>query len=61
MQKRWINKNRKTIKKVFIHKNERCQGKNEILCKTQEHNKSNGGFFHTTCVTKMCDVGRTHT
>ena len=25
-------------------------GKNEILCKTQEYNKSNGGFSHTTCV-----------
>ena len=49
MQKRWINKNRKTIK-MFLYIKEKDVPKNEILSKTQEYNKSDRRFALTTCV-----------
>ena len=54
MQKRWINKNRKTIKMfLYIEKRKMYQyQKNEILSKTQEYNKSDGRISYTTCVAK---------
>ena len=51
MQKRWINKNRKTIK-MFLYIKEKDVPKNEILSKTQEYNKSDGRISYTPCVAK---------
>ena len=59
MQKRWINKNRKTIK-MFLYIKEKDVPKNEILSKTQEYNKSDGRISYKPCGAK-CVMQAEHT